>query len=687
MISNNMNNTLKWLLFCLLYISLSAFSKPDLIVAKDGSGDFRSIQAAINSLPSESNKQRIIFIKKGTYDEKIFIEKNFISLVGEDKFQTSVITSEARDIYRCAHTDDWGVATLNLKGNDINLENITFVNSYGILNHEDVMVPCKLDSVNTEKKIRKDGHQMVLRSFATTRLFAKNCIFKSLGGDSVSPWNTEDGMYYFKDCVMEGAVDFYCPRGWALADHCEFICHSKEAAIWHDGSKYATSKSVFLNCSFKGDEGYKLGRYHRDAQFYLFDCSFDKNMADAEIFQKAANPPNNIQWGKRVYFYNCHKQGGNYKWHADNIPNEILNKELTASWVYDYKWTPSNDKIFVGTSLNSIQKTSASIPTVDTVAENMLLYQRSNGGWPKQFQKEKVDYHRMLSAAELKELKDGFESSIDATIDNNATTKEIRYLCKAYKKSKDSRFLAAAEHGVEYLLNAQYPNGGWPQYFPDFSSYRSEITFNDNAMINALNVLVDVLEGTNELEVINEKYLNRCSQAVQRGLSCIMKLQVRQNGKPTAWCAQYDAKTLQPAKARAYELISLSGQETVGIVRFLMHFENPGEDMQQAINGAIDWFEKVKIVGFKFKEVESPNTPNGKDKMLVADSGNVTWARFYDIENNEPFFCGRDGVRKKNLSEVEHERRMGYSWYNETPVKLIRDEYPVWKSKWVKNKN
>ncbi len=141
----------------------------------------------------------------------------------------------------------------------------------------------------------------------------------------------------------------------------------------------------------------------------------------------------------------------------------------------------------------------------------MLLYQRKNGGWPKHFDKEKVDYHHTAYTGELNELKSGYEAGIDATIDNNATTKEIRYLAKAYKKSNDKRFLTAAEKGIEYLLDAQYPNGGWPQYYPDFSSYRSEVTYNDNAMINVLNVLVDVLEKKNDMEVVNESYVKNCA--------------------------------------------------------------------------------------------------------------------------------------------------------------------------------
>lgn len=657
-----------------------------IVVAQDGSGQFTKIQDALNSIPENNSNYIRILVRKGEYREKLFITKNFVHIEGEDKNATKVVYSEARDIFRCDHADDWGVATVNLSGNDILLENLSFYNEYGYLNKEDRTVPCAADSVTHTKVVRSIGHQMVLRSFASNRLRAVNCAFHSLGGDTVSPWNAEEGMYYFRDCTMEGSVDFYCPRGWSLAENCRFICHSKEAAIWHDGSKNEKAKTVLIGCRFEGDPGYKLGRYHRDAQFFLLNCQFDEHMADAAIFQKVATPPNTIQWGHRVNFSNCHRSGGDYSWHQNTIENAAQIEKALPEWAFDGKWNPLIG-LNPGTSLkDTVPAATAAVkttPAYDTVAENMLLYQRANGGWPKQFQKEKVDYHKMLSPSDQSELRSGYEEGIDATIDNNATTKEIRYLCKAFKKTGDKRFLAAAEKGVQYLLKMQYPNGGFPQFYPDFSSYRSQITFNDNAMVNALNVLIDVVEGGQDLDVIPEIWVQPCSVAVQKGVGCILRLQVKQNGVLTGWCAQYNAKTLVPEKARAFELASLSGQEIVGILRFLMRFENPSPAIKDAIIGGINWLKKVKIDGFKFGEIENPSTPTGKDKALIANPGGTTWARFYDLETNEPFFCGRDGVRKTKLEEVEFERRVGYAWYNESPAKLLNIEFPKWEKKWM----
>ena len=310
-----------------------------IVVDINGKGNFKTIQEAINSLSENSNKPRTIFIRKGIYNEKIFLEKNNVILEGEDEDKTVLSQAIARDEWRCSNADDWGVATLNLKGSDITLKNLTIENTYGFDNEKEISIVCESDTVKHEKKIRKDGHQMALRSFSTTRLKVIHCKLRAFGGDTVSPWNVETGMFYFKDCVMEGGVDFYCPRGWAFAENCTFIAHTGPASIWHDGSKNEDSKTVFKHCTFKGFEGFKLGRYHRDAQFYLIECSFAKEMADTNIYRVKTN--NIIQWGDRIYYYNCHREGGDYKWFENNLDKATgspVAANIDAAWVFGDRW-------------------------------------------------------------------------------------------------------------------------------------------------------------------------------------------------------------------------------------------------------------------------------------------------------------------------------------------------------------
>ena len=329
------------LIICLILFS-KVFAQQKIIVAADGSGKYRTIQGAINSLPDSAAQPRIIFIKNGIYKEKIYLEKHNIILQGESKEKTILTNSIARDEWRCMHNEDWGVATLNIDGNDITLQNMSIINSYGFDNTKDRTIFCPSDTSPSHiKSIKPNGHQMALRTMSATRLKAINCLFKAYAGDTVSPWNVEFGMFYFKDCEMEGGVDFYCPRGWAYAEGCTFTAHTGDATIWHDGSKIKDSKTVLVNCSFKGYDGFKLGRYHRDAQFYLIECKFAANMGDKDIYLV---PTSNItQWGRRIYYYNCHKTGGDYKWFADNLSlaeGNIDAKKINANWVFGNRWNP-----------------------------------------------------------------------------------------------------------------------------------------------------------------------------------------------------------------------------------------------------------------------------------------------------------------------------------------------------------
>jgi pectinesterase len=310
-----------------------------IIVARTGRADFNSIQAAINSLPDSSATPRIIYIKAGSYNEKLYIEKSNIVLEGEDREKTIITEAIARDEWRCGHTDDWGVATLNVGANDLTLKNLTITNSYGFDWTRTVTIYCASDTINRQKQIMKNGHQMALRTMNSTRLKAVNCHFRSFGGDTVSPWNVENGLWYFKDCIMEGGVDFYCPRGWAWAENCEFITHGGTAAIWHDGSRHEDSKTVLVNCRFRGYDGFLLGRYHRDAQFYLVNCLFAQNMRDSAIY--LVPTANNIRWGNRVYYYNCHRDGGkDYSWYSNNLPAGLTASVITPEWVFKDRWKP-----------------------------------------------------------------------------------------------------------------------------------------------------------------------------------------------------------------------------------------------------------------------------------------------------------------------------------------------------------
>lgn len=312
-----------------------------------------------------------------------------------------------------------------------------------------------------------------------------------------------------------------------------------------------------------------------------------------------------------------------------------------------------------------------------TIAENVLLYQREIGGWEKNIQKQKP-----LSETERNKLLVLKNTTKGCTTDNGATYQEMVFLSKIYRQVPDETYKSAFLKGLDYILMAQYENGGWPQFYPLRKGYYTYITFNDDSMVNILNVLKEIKNQTDYFSIRPSKeVIEKVKIAFNKGIDCILKTQYKQKDVLTSWCAQYDENTLLPAKARAYELPSLSGKESAKIVLLLMDIENPSQDIINAVNNAYNWFEKVKITGLREDKIYNEK---GKiiDKKMVSDkNAPAIWARFMNLEDNKPFFCDRDGIKKATLAEIGDERRNGYAWYTDQPKEVIK-KYPKWKAKY-----
>lgn len=314
------------------------------------------------------------------------------------------------------------------------------------------------------------------------------------------------------------------------------------------------------------------------------------------------------------------------------------------------------------------------------VAENVLLYQRYIGGWPKNIPM----HHYLDQNARAALITD--KSKKDAIFDNDATTTEMRFIARMYNKTRDIRYRSSFRKGLGFIFAAQYANGGWPMFYPLRKGYYTHITYNDNGMVNILKLLQEIGADTSFFAAVaNGKTAARAKNAFDKGVKCILRTQYIQNGHRTVWCAQHDEHTLEPAPARSYELPSLSGSESAGIVDLLMSIKNPSQEVIRAVQSAMAWFDRVKIRGFK---VESFVNADGViDRRLVADrNASDLWARFYDLNDNRPFFCSRDGIKRYAMSEISIERRNGYNWYVNTPQRLYH-KYETWQAKYAPNRS
>ena len=180
------------------------------------------------------------------------------------------------------------------------------------------------------------------------------------------------------------------------------------------------------------------------------------------------------------------------------------------------------------------------------------------GGWPKS-----VDF---AAAPTPQPLADAVSGGRANSLDNDATTVPMQFLARVAQATGDEQYRRSFVRGLDYLMEAQYPNGGWPQFIPLHEGYYSHITFNDGAMIHALTLLRDVAAGEPPYDFADADRRATAAAAVAKGVDCILRTQIKQDGKLTVWCAQHDEITLAPTSARRYEVPSLSGAESVGIV-------------------------------------------------------------------------------------------------------------------------
>lgn len=242
------------LLFSLM-LAVVAFAKPyDYIVAIDGSGDFKTVQEAVNAVADSSDKISVIYIKNGIYKEKIIVPaaKKNIKFIGEDKNKT-ILTYDDYASKLGANGKNIGTSgssSIYIYSDGFSAENITFENSAGTVG------------------------QAVAVWVAGDKAHFKNCRFLGFQ-DTLYTYGAGSHQFY-EDCYIEGTTDFIFGSATALFKNCEIFCKKGgqfiTAASTPQTSKYGY---VFLNCKIFGQDGisYYLGRPWRPyAKVVYINC-------------------------------------------------------------------------------------------------------------------------------------------------------------------------------------------------------------------------------------------------------------------------------------------------------------------------------------------------------------------------------------------------------------------------------
>lgn len=308
------------------------------------------------------------------------------------------------------------------------------------------------------------------------------------------------------------------------------------------------------------------------------------------------------------------------------------------------------------------------------IAENILAFQNQDGGWPAN-----LDWLAKLTVEEVYGVRGS--SLRHSTFDNRNTYPQIDYLARVFSVTGLERYKQAAERGLDYIVREQRQTGGWRGRDVD------AITYNDDVMIGIMNLLLAIQEKAPHFRWLDRERRAGLRQALDRATEVTLRCQIRVGAEKTAWCQQHDHETFEPVKARTYELPSITANESVGVVRFLMRLPSPTKEVRDAIDSAVAWLEAAKIEGIRVKTISiEPIRFEGftakTDRVVIPDDqAPLVWARFYEVETNRPFFCNRDGTKVYRLSDVHLERRAGYAWYGGWPAELLADEYPAWKKR------
>lgn len=286
--------------FTLVYLllSMSAFAQFNSIVAQDGTGNYATVQAAIDAAPTSRTTPYIIYIKNGKYREKINIPatKPFIQLVGEDVGKVILTyddyASKMTSCYNTVGTQNSASFTINAI--DFAAFNITFQNSYG------------------------EGSQAVAVLVNADRAVFYNCRF--LGNqDTLYLKGGGTPRNYFKNCYIDGNVDFIFGSSVAIFDSCVVYAKSRSTA----GSSYITAPNTPFGQSYG---------------FIFRDCEFPNNTGATLYYLSRPWPsPSPSGTQQKVVLLSCllssHINAAGWSiWDANTITSNLYNAEYNSRY-------------------------------------------------------------------------------------------------------------------------------------------------------------------------------------------------------------------------------------------------------------------------------------------------------------------------------------------------------------------
>lgn len=236
-------------------------------VAKDGTGDFKTIQEAVNKVRDHSQQKVTIRIKNGVYNEKLVIPswKKNVALVGESKEKT-IIT----------HAD--------YSGKDLPTKDFTGSDKYSTYTSYTVLIEandCSAENLTIQNTAGRVGQAVALMVEAD-RVSIKNC---NILGNQDTLYTAKDGRNYFENCYIEGTTDFIFGEATAVFQNCTIKSLSNSYVTAASTANYQKYGYVFFNCTLVASDGVNqayLGRPWRSyAQTVFINCNLGKHIVAA----------------------------------------------------------------------------------------------------------------------------------------------------------------------------------------------------------------------------------------------------------------------------------------------------------------------------------------------------------------------------------------------------------------------